>query len=381
MPIMADPIERGAVAAALAGLPACGSRTLTRLLESHTPSELWQRLKTGGRGLVADTEVSARWHEYAARFDLGALAAALQLHDCVVTTRHDPHHPPAVVTDVEPAAVLFRRGAPVDDALPTVALIGTRRCSPTGREIATELGSGLAGRGVLVVSGLALGIDGAAHRGALAAGGHPPLGVVGSGLDVVYPRANSGLWHDMGVRGTLLSETPLGGRPEPWRFPARNRIIAALADVVVVVESRESGGSMITVDEAIKRGRPVMAVPGSVRNSASAGTNRLIAEGCHPVCGVDDVLVGLGLATAGPSAPLLTDTAAPVERDHVDHELSASDRRLFGLLDFDGSTIDELATAAAVPVAAVAAAVGRLEQLALVTFVDGMVRRRVLPRS
>jgi DNA processing protein len=154
-----------------------------------------------------------------------------------------------------------------------------------------------------VVSGLALGIDGAAHRGALEALAHDPaaarpVGVVGSGHDVVYPARHRDLWAAVAADGLLLSEAPLGARPEGWRFPARNRILAALAQVVVVVESHAGGGSLHTVDEAIRRDLPVLAAPGSVRNPAAAGTNQLLADGCHPVRDVDDVLVALGLATA-----------------------------------------------------------------------------------
>src|SRR5439155_3892513 len=130
-----------------------------------------------------------------------------------------------------------------------------------------------------------LGIDGAAHRGALDAGadgGAPPIGVVGSGLDVIYPKAHAGLWDAVARAGVLLSEAPLGAAPEPWRFPARNRIIAALGSVVVVVESREQGGSLHTVSEASRRNVPVMAVPGPVRSAASTGTNVLPAAGQWP---------------------------------------------------------------------------------------------------
>ena len=115
-----------------------------------------------------------------------------------------------------------------------------------------------------------------------------------SGLDVVYPRRHRALWEDVATRGSLLSECPLGTAPEAWRFPARNRIIAALADAVVVVESAGTGGSMYTVEEALARDRPVLAVPGSVRSGASAGTNRLLAEGAGVARDADDVLATIG---------------------------------------------------------------------------------------
>jgi DNA processing protein len=129
------------------------------------------------------------------------------------------------------------------------------------------------------------------------------VGVVGSGLDVVYPRRHGRLWAEVGRRGLLVSEAPLGARPEPWRFPVRNRVLAALAEVVVVVESHAKGGSLHTVEAALARDRPVMAVPGSVRSPASDLPNALLADGCAPVRDALDVLVALGLSTGGPGVP------------------------------------------------------------------------------
>src|SRR5204862_1786721 len=143
--------------------------------------------------------------------------------------------------------------------------------------------------GVAVISGLALGIDGAAHAGALEADIAPPIAVVGSGLDVIYPWRHRALWGAVEKQGVVLGEAPLGAAPEPWRFPARNRIVAALADVVIVVESRETGGSMHTVAEALRRDRPVFAAPGPVRSPTSTGTNRLLRDGAQVVCDATDV--------------------------------------------------------------------------------------------
>jgi DNA processing protein len=158
---------------------------------------------------------------------------------------------------------------------------------------------------VVVVSGLARGIDGAAHAGALAApaGAGPPLAVVGTGLDVVYPSANRRLWEQVADQGAVLSESPLGTPPLPRVFPARNRIIAALADVVVVVESHHAGGALYTAEAAARRGIPVCAVPGSVRSRASDGTNGLLVDGCTPVRDAADVLVAVSLAGSGGHAP------------------------------------------------------------------------------
>ncbi len=179
--------------------------------------------------------------------------------------------------------VLRARRPPTLASAARVAIIGTRSATAPGLEMARRLGAELAEAGVAIVSGLARGIDGAAHAGALPrAGAAPPIGVVGSGLDVPYPRVNAGLWSDVARAGVLISEAPPGAPPSAWRFPARNRLIAALADLVVVVESRASGGSMLTVREAIVRGRQVMAVPGlgdesCVRGHEPADLRRLLS--------------------------------------------------------------------------------------------------------
>ena len=206
----------------------------------------------------------------------------------------DPWWPPQLVDDPAPPEVLYVDGDPSVLDRPRVALIGTRRCSAGGRQTARELGRELADAGVCVVSGLAYGIDAAAHAGALE-GVAPPVAVVGTGLDVLYPAQNAELWRAVAAKGAVLSEYPPGTPPERWRFPARNRIIAALADVVVVVESHAAGGSLHTVEAALERDRMVMAVPGSVRSPASAGTNALLAAGCPPARDTTDVLVALGL--------------------------------------------------------------------------------------
>jgi DNA processing protein len=199
--------------------------------------------------------------------------------------------------------VLFSVGEVAALDGPRVAIIGSRRCTRYGRDVAFDLARDLARLGVRIVSGLALGIDGAAHLGVLAAGdgAAPPVAVVGSGLDVVYPRAHARLWQQVAEAGVVLSEAPLGARPEPWRFPARNRILAALADVVVVVESRAKGGSFHTVQAADQRSVPVMAVPGPVRSPASCYTNELLVTGSPPARDADDVLVALDLLGRGPA--------------------------------------------------------------------------------
>ena len=329
--------DRGVCAAALASLPRAGARRLHRLLAGRDPAEVWDGV---GRGLIpadcGDEVLRASWRRHAAEFDLDDLASDLDRLDAWATTPLDAAHPARLADDIDPAPVIFRRGSLPAPAAPAVAIVGTRRCSPTGRSFSAELGAGLAAAGVTVVSGLALGIDGAAHRGALSAAGAPPVGVVGSGLDVIYPKGSADLWDDVAVAGALITEAPLGAEPEAWRFPARNRLLAALADVVVVVESKEAGGSMHTVEQAARRGVTVMAVPGSVRNPAAAGANRLISEGCPPACSVDDVLTALGLATEGRPTQ---SAGQPVTGGQTSSEFQ---RRVLDAVDDEPVTLDRL---------------------------------------
>ena len=280
----------------LVSLPGMGPARLRAVLRDRPAEVAWRAVCDGTLPRLEGVSeaVATGWCAAARRLDVDAVWAAHPAAGVSVLGPGDAAWPSALDDDPEPPALLFARGDPSVLDGPRVALVGTRRCSYAGREVARQLGRDLSDAGVRVVSGLALGIDAAAHGGALD-GSSPPVGVVGSGLDVVYPRRNSSLWDEVATRGLLLSEYPLGVVPDRWRFPARNRIIAALADVVVVVESHAVGGSMHTVDAALERGRVVMAVPGSVRNPAASGTNALLAAGSPPARDAADVLVALGL--------------------------------------------------------------------------------------
>jgi DNA processing protein len=193
-----------------------------------------------------------------------------------------------------PSVLLGEGRRPEALAAPRVAVVGTRAATPIGLDDAHELGSVLARAGVTVISGLAIGIDGAAHEGALAAGGLT-VGVVATGLDVVYPRRHSTLFTRVREHGMVVGEHDFGVQPLPWRFPIRNRIIAALADAIVVVEATRTGGARITAGYAHDFDRKLYAVPGSRRNPAATGCNELIATCAHPLLEPSDVLVGLGL--------------------------------------------------------------------------------------
>lgn len=356
--------RRPELVAALAALPGATSTRLAKLLRDAEVEDAWASVVAGRVSSdIANAAVRSEWRAAAAQVDVEALGACLRSLECTATSWHDDDHPRRLVDDIDPAPVAFRLGRlpPVD--LPSVAIVGTRRASGIGREIARELGMGLAEAGVVVVSGLALGVDGAAHHGAVLAGGAPPVAVVGSGVDVPYPAAHRSLWADVAAAGCLLAEAPLGARPDAWRFPARNRLIVALSDLVVVVESRAAGGSLLTVEEAIRRGVDVMAVPGSLRNGAAVGTNQLLADGCAPVRDVDDVTIALGLDTSRTAA------AAPVadSADGTGGVLAAVD---------DGPTsLDEIVARTGQSVGEVSAELSRLELRGLVVADGARVRR------
>jgi DNA processing protein len=337
---------------ALAGLPGMGPARLRELLARWEPDEVWTRVRAGDVALDGVPDATrAAWRSAALRTDPDALAQLHRDAGVRVLTADDAELPPSFADDPEPPAVLFVRGSLDALAARRVAIVGTRRCTWSGRAVARSLGHDLADAGVCVVSGLALGIDGEAHLGALAAaGGGRPVAVVGTGLDVVYPRRHARLWHDVATAGAVLSEYPLGTHADRWRFPARNRLIAALAEVVVVVESAARGGSMHTVDAALERDRVVLAVPGPVRSAASVGTNGLLAAGCPPCRDADDVLVALGLTPTAASGS----TGVPAAPD--DPDLA----RVLDALGWEASTLDEIAERLGSPLGPVAVHLTRL---------------------
>lgn len=202
---------------------------------------------------------------------------------------------PTGLMDLEKPPPIYVRGLVPSGVC--VAVVGTRRCTRYGLEIAGSIGRRIAAAGWATVSGLARGIDAAAHRGTVEAGGRG-VAVLGSGLDHIYPVENSGLARRLvGLGGALVSEYPGATPPDRWRFPARNRLIAALSIAVVVVESKLAGGAQITAVLAAEMGRPVFAVPGDIGREASEGTNQLIRDGAIPIFGAEDLIAELSLLT------------------------------------------------------------------------------------
>lgn len=223
--------------------------------------------------------------------------------------REDPQYPARCLELRDPPAVLYARGLPLVADPPAVAIVGTRGASPYGLRVARELAAHCARAGACVVSGLARGVDGAAHAAALEAGGRT-VAVLGTGADLVYPRSHRQLQQRIAREGLLLTEHPDGSTGHAGSFPRRNRLIAALADVTVVVEAGIGSGALITADHAVELGRTVACVPNAIDVPQAAGSNALLKQGAEPILSADDVLALLDLTPGPPHQPALDPEAA-----------------------------------------------------------------------
>jgi DNA processing protein len=365
---MSTDLPPEAYAVALASFPHMSIHRLGALLRHHPPDEAYA-IAIGERtpvGLIErvldDDDVRGAWQR-AGRSSLldEAWERCIRL-GLRVLLYGDAGYPAMLRDDRLPPPVLFAEGdlGLLDGR--RAAIVGTRNATAAGRDTATTLGRQLADADVNVVSGLARGIDGCAHRGALqTVGNGRPIAVVASGHDVEYPREHRALWRSVAERGLLLSESPPGTSPEAFRFPMRNRLIAALSEVVIVVESRHQGGSLITVNEAIDRGVPLMAVPGGVHNRAATGTNQLIRDGAGVVVDADDVLLALAMDHHLSSGTLVDCRPRPSGVDLVVYETCAGEPR----------TIDGLALACSLTLVDTAMAVARLEHIGWIQQSDG----------
>lgn len=242
-----------------------------------------------------------RFASYLASFDEAAELRRLAAAGLRWLGRRDPGFPPRLGSIHDPPPGLFVRGHSDLELLrrPAVAIVGARACTDYGAHVARSLARELAAAGVVVISGLARGVDAWAHRGSLEPGGEA-VAVLGCGIDRDYPRAHAALASQIAERGLIVSEYPPGVAPAPWRFPARNRILAGLALATVVVEARERSGALITADLALEEGREVLAVPGEITSSLSRGTNALLRLGAAPVTCADDVLEAIGVERPPP---------------------------------------------------------------------------------
>jgi DNA processing protein len=264
----------------------------------------------------------------------------------------------------DPPACLFVSGPALRDGPERVAIVGARRCSHLGRDVARDLGRALVASGLSVVSGAAQGIDAAAHRGALDAGGRT-VAVLGSGIDVRYPASSRGLLEEIAEHGTIVSEYPPGMPAGPQHFPARNRIVVALARALVVVEGAAKSGSRISVDHALELGREVFAVPGPVTSPLAETPLEMIRDGATMIRGAADLLEDLGVGEL-PAVP--------------PPDLDEDERRVFAVLT-DRSLPDDVARQASMSIPAAVTTLTRLEVRGLVVNVGGRYELRHRPST
>ena len=354
-------------AASLSALPKIGPKRLTTILKYHDPQTAWAVIQGRAKphvvvaALMQENGLGQMWRANATLSLQEQILGRCKKASIHVALIGEENYPQCLKNDISPPAVLFYQGDLQALATRRVGMIGTRSATASGRYMTSHLAFELAMNGVCVISGLARGIDAWAHHGVLrarekksaSAMAAAPVGVVASGLDYVYPKEHADLWRNVAQAGALVSESPPGAPPEAFRFPLRNRILAALSEVLVVVESKDRGGSMITVDEAQKRDITVLAVPGSPRNIASAGTNMLVQQGCLPVVNVDDILVALGLDNRRAN----DNSFDPRPR------LAESDAHVVAMMVGAPFTLDEFVMRTGVPLLEAAICLGRLEAL------------------
>ena len=351
----AGPDERRAIVL-LSTLRGITPRTLHRLCwQEERASEAVAAIRAGRAGSDGD-------RQHLADVDADAVMAAADAVGARFLTPDDAEYPSSCLQLDDPPVALYVRGARLDVDEVRVAIVGARRCSTLGGEIARDLGRRLGSAGVCVVSGAAYGIDASSHRGALDAGGRT-IAVLGSGIDVGYPRSSADLIERIAQTGSVVSEYAPGVPAEPHRFPARNRIVVALSSALVVVEGAALSGSRISVDHALDLGREVFAVPGPVTSPLAEVPLALIRDGATMIRGADDLLDDLGLV-------------APVQAEPVEPPIELpEDERLVWTSLIESSLPDTLANAIPMSLSRTVAALTRLELRGLVRSTAGRYER------
>ena len=347
---------------ALNRVPGLGTQRF-RLLMARFPSleEAWRASASDLEAAGLDRRTVAAILECRARISPEEEREKLEQAGVSAFTLRDAAYPPRLKEIYDPPPVLYIRGAllPVDER--SVAVVGTRKATAYGREAASTLAGDLARHGVTIVSGLARGIDAVAHRAALEAGGRT-IAVLANGLDIVYPPEHRGLSAEVEAHGALLSEHPLGTRPDASHFPRRNRILSGMTLGTLVVEAGEVSGALWTVSHALEQDREVFCVPGSIFSPASVGANRLIQEGAKLVMSYVDILEELNL----------TSVARQLEMPAIVVPASDAESALLGQLSHEPVHIDDIQRRTGLPISTVSGALALMELKGLARQVGGM---------
>ncbi len=379
----------------LALVPGVGSTLFIRLLARFVRPESALRASEGELAEIVGPAVAQRIHQYREFVDVEAQERMMRQFDAKLVTMDDPAYPPHLAEIYDPPLALFVRGELLETDQYAVAIVGTRKPTNYGLGMAERLGADLAARGVTVVSGMAEGIDAAAHRGALRAGGRT-IAVLGSGVDQVFPAAHADLMQEIIRKGAVVSLFPMGMPAMSNNFPRRNRVISGLALGLIVVEAGPTSGALITARHAAEQGREVFAVPGHAGHPCSMGPHALIREGAKLVETVNDVVVELNLPTAAyqppPPPPEESQLSLPMEEKPERKPtrsrtaggscptlqeaaprptVSAVESDILSMLSPDGSFVDEIALTCRIPVSEALSALTMLELKGLVRQFSG----------
>lgn len=373
---------------ALSLVPGVGTAHFIRLLARfRTAANVLQARERELREVVGP-KLAQRIAQYSDASDIEAQETLIEEYGVDLITLNDNRYPLRLAEIYDPPLTLFVRGSLLEADERAVAIVGTRKATPYGIRTAERLARGLAARGITVVSGMAAGIDAAAHNGAIGAAGRT-IAVLGCGVDTVYPANHGELMHRVIQNGCVLSQFPMGMKPLKGNFPYRNRIISGLTLGTIVVQAPESSGALITAHTALEQGREIFAVPGEVGHRNSAGPHKLIREGAKLVESADDVLAELELAAEQlPQAPSLAEVdtvgrpdrpaaPAPAPQPAAAPAASEHERSILATLRQDGSFVDEIAQACRMSVAEALSTLTMLELKGLVRQFSG---KRFAPR-
>ncbi|WP_345325475.1 DNA-processing protein DprA [Candidatus Villigracilis proximus] len=294
------------------------------------------------------------------KVDLDQVWAKIEAQGIKILTWQDEAYPSRLKEIAQPPPVLYIRGEYLPDDLFAVAIVGTRRVTPYGRQVTEELSTFLASNGITVISGLARGVDAIAHQTALKAGGRT-IGILGSGVDKIYPPEHLKLAEQMMERGAIISDYAPGTPPDASNFPPRNRIISALSLAVVVIEAGETSGALITAEFAAEQGREIFAVPGSILAPQSKGTNKLIQNGAQPLLSVNDIMQALDITRIGEHKAVRK--VIPTDE---------TEARLLQVITHEPLHVDEIRNQSELPIEKVSATLALMELKGMVRQVGGM---------
>jgi len=335
------------------------------LLENFSsPEEIWQAPLEKLKGIPGFAQVAQKFCENRAKADIEKELEEIAKRGLQVITLADEGYPRLLRSLVDPPPVLYLKGKYMEKDELAISIVGTRRPTNYGRMTAERLAKELGELGFTIISGMALGIDTAAHRGALSAGART-IAVLGSGFGDIYPRENLKLMEEIAKAGCVLTEFSIEIHPDKWTFPQRNRIISGLSRGTIIVEAPEKSGALITARLALEQGREVFAVPGNITSEASKGTNRLIKDGAKLVAGIDDILEEF----RDLQETLLKKRHRPAVAEKP--ELSALEEQVFKVLDYEPIHFNDIIERSGLSTAQVSHAVLKLQMKKLIVEMEG----------